>query len=191
MLNSQSDISFWPSIPEPYFPREPSEKKGSGDENGLDIKIYAFVTPSQDFFLVTKFAAIMLSSGSAVSVCDDFRLYKFTFSIFTVGKLCDNPLLRDARTFPESLFSGSGDSSKRYKRARITGSGWCPSGSGTTYLLLDLQKEYHTTQVAVMADREQTKWSESYSMTYSHDKSYKNSIQVFLIVIKCSPKMCV
>ena len=105
--------------------------------------------------------------------------------------MCDKPLLRNRRTIPNVVFSGSGDSNNSYKEARIYSSGWCPSGSGTIYLLLDLQKEYHITRVVVMADREQTKWSESYSMTYSHDTSYKSSIQVFMTVIKFSSGMCV
>ena len=48
------------------------------------------------------------------------------------------------------------------------------------YLLLDLQKEYHITRVVVMGDKDQTEWSESYSMKYSRDTSYKNSEQVFI-----------
>ncbi len=113
------------------------------------------------------------------------------FSIFTVGKICDKigPLLHNPGPFPDSVFFGSGDSNNKYKEARINRKGWCPTGSGTIYLLLDLQKEYHITRVVVMADREQTKWSGSYSMTYSHDKSYKNSEQVFMIVIKYSSGM--
>ena len=107
--------------------------------------------------------------------------FDLIFSILiTTGKICNNPLLQDATTFPASVFSGSGDSSDKYKDARITGSGWCPSGSGSAYLLLDLQKEYHITGVVVMADEEQTKWSGSYSLKYSHDTSYKNSQTVKL-----------
>ena len=97
-----------------------------------------------------------------------------------IGKVCDKPLLNDARTFPYNVFSGSGSSSRyKYARARITNVGWCPSMSDP-YLLLDLQKEYHITRVVVMGDRNQTKWSESYSMKYSRDTSYKNSEQVFI-----------
>ena len=100
------------------------------------------------------------------------------FFTFTVGKICDKPLLHNANAFPDSVFSGSGDSSHNYKDARITGNGWCPSGSGSVYLLLDLQKEYHITRVVVMADKEQTNWSSSYSLKYSRDTSFKNSVQV-------------
>ena len=102
------------------------------------------------------------------------------FFLFTAGKICTNPLLHNTTAFPDSVFSGSGDSSNTYKDARITKGGWCPSGSGTTYLLLDLQKEYHITQVVVMADEEQTEWSGSYSLNYSHDTSLKNTEQVQL-----------
>ena len=94
--------------------------------------------------------------------------------------MCDNPLLHNRNIFPDSVFSGSGDSNKRYKFARITWHGWCPTGSGTTYLLLDLQKEYHITRVVVMGNRDQTKWSQSYSMTYSHETSYENTEKVFI-----------
>ena len=77
------------------------------------------------------------------------------------------------------MFSGSGDSSNKYKDARITKGGWCPSGSaGIVYLLLDLQKEYHITRVVVMSDREQNKWNGSFSLTYSNDTLYKHSVQV-------------
>ena len=66
--------------------------------------------------------------------------------------------------------------------ARISSSGWCASGSGT-YLSLDLQKEYHITQAVVMADKEQTKWSSSYLMKYSHDTSYENTEQVLKVLM--------
>ncbi|CAB3997379.1 receptor-type tyrosine- phosphatase epsilon-like isoform X2 [Paramuricea clavata] len=86
-------------------------------------------------------------------------------------KICDKPLLHDDKTFPDSRFSGSGDSNDNYERARITKGGWCPRGSGTRYLMLDLQKQYHITQVVVMADSSQARWSSSYSLKYSHDKT--------------------
>jgi hypothetical protein len=35
-----------------------------------------------------------------------------------------------------------------------------------------------------MADVEQTKWSSSYSLKYSHDTTYKYNKQVFMIVLK-------
>ena len=102
----------------------------------------------------------------------------YTISFFTPGKLCDKPLLRDENIFPPtSVYSGSGDPNNGYANARIKGSGWCAPGSGT-YLSLDLGKEYHITKVAIMGDKEQTKWSQSYSFKYSHDNTYKNSRQV-------------
>ena len=98
--------------------------------------------------------------------------------MITTGKICSNPLLHDANAFRDSAFSGSGDPTDNYKDARITKGGWCPSGSGSAYLLIDLQKEYHITGVVVMADEKQTKWSSSYSLKYSHDTSYGNTVQV-------------
>ncbi|CAB4024817.1 retinoschisin-like isoform X2 [Paramuricea clavata] len=86
-------------------------------------------------------------------------------------KICDKPLLHDTNDFPDSVFSGSGDPNDNYERARITKGGWCPWGSGTRYLMLDLQKQYHITQVVVMADSSQTRWSSSYSLKYSHNKT--------------------
>jgi hypothetical protein len=102
--------------------------------------------------------------------------------IFTAGKICDKPLLNDTRIFPDQIFSGSGGSN--YQNARFTASGWCVSSSGS-YLLVDLQKEYHLTQIVIMADKEQTNWSTSYSMKYSHDQRLLDSssaTQVFLTV---------
>ena len=51
-------------------------------------------------------------------------------------------------------------------------SGWCGSRSSHSYLTLDLRKEYHITKVVIMGDKEQSKWSESYSLQYSRDKTY-------------------
>ena len=90
-----------------------------------------------------------------------------TLFVFNVGKICDKPLLHNAIDFPDSIFSGSG-----YPHdARITEAGWCPSRSGTKYLMLDLQKQYHIKQVVVMAVRSQARWSGSYSLKYSHNKT--------------------
>ena len=109
--------------------------------------------------------------------------YTIFFFFHCIGRICDKPLLEDIhRTFPNKVFSGN-DGSNDYDNARLTGSGWCPSRSDW-YLSLDLQKEYHITQVVVMGDRDQTKWSESYSMKYSHDETlvYTSSvIQVYLL----------
>ena len=91
--------------------------------------------------------------------------------------MCERPLLYHERLFPDSVFSGNGDSDNRYHEARVTKEGWCPSGSSSN-LLIDLQKDYHITQIVVMADKEQRKWSSSYSLKYSHNTSYKNSVQV-------------
>ncbi|CAB4004016.1 receptor-type tyrosine- phosphatase epsilon-like, partial [Paramuricea clavata] len=99
-------------------------------------------------------------------------------------KICDKPLLheRQRKYFLEvffaadKVFSGSGGS-ESYQNARFTKDGWCASMSGA-YLLLDLQKEYHITQIVVMGNKDQTKWSESYSLKYSHDKTYKNSKKI-------------
>jgi hypothetical protein len=113
-------------------------------------------------------------------------LIYFLYLIFTVGKICDKPLLEGIhRTFPNEVFSGNGGSND-YDNARFTGSGWCPSSSDS-YLSLDLQKEYHITQVMVMANKYQTKWSESYSMNCSHSKTLVDTSlnkKVFMIVIK-------
>jgi hypothetical protein len=37
--------------------------------------------------------------------------------------------------------------------------------------MLDLQNQYHITQVVIMADAGQSKWSGSYSLKYSHDET--------------------
>jgi hypothetical protein len=107
----------------------------------------------------------------------------FTLSIFTAGKICDEPLLEGIhRTFPNKVFSGSGGSND-YDNARIIGRGWCPSRFGS-YLSLDLQKEYHITRVVVMGNRDQTKRSQSYSMKYSHNKTLVDTslaVQVYLL----------
>ena len=84
------------------------------------------------------------------------------------GKICDDQLLHNENIFPISIFGGSGGNS--FHEARITKNGWCSSTPGS-YLTIDLQKEYHITRVVVMGDKNQTKWSGSYSLKYSHDES--------------------
>jgi hypothetical protein len=100
------------------------------------------------------------------------------------GTIWENPLLHDERIFPNQVFSGQG-SSPDYQNARFTKVGWCSSTPGS-YLLLDLQSEYHLTQVVVMGDKDQTKWSSSYSLQYSHSESLLNrsaAIKVFVIIL--------
>ena len=96
--------------------------------------------------------------------------------------MCNKQLLRNQQSFPDSLFWGSGDPDNRYARARITDKGWCASGS-VTYLSLNLRNEYHITDIFVMGDKEQTKWSSSYLLSYSHDTSYQHSKKVFKVMI--------
>ena len=91
---------------------------------------------------------------------------------FIVGKVCDKPIVSNA------TFSGS--DSTNYNMASFTSSGWCASGS-SPYLFIDLRKEYHITRVVVMGNRYQTKWSESYLLRYSHDRTlvhHSTSIKV-------------
>ena len=91
--------------------------------------------------------------------------------------MCDKQLLRNTNIFPQTsaVYSGRGDPNNGYANAGIKSNGWCASGPDS-YLLLDLQKEYHIMEVVVMGDKEQTKWSSSYSFKYSHDNiTYKNS----------------
>ncbi|XP_028399358.1 uncharacterized protein LOC114522809 [Dendronephthya gigantea] len=94
-------------------------------------------------------------------------------------KICDKPaLLQDESTFADSVFSGSGSSG--YSNARFTKDGWCTQTPQTHYLLIDLLKDYHITRVVTMGNKDQTKWSNQYTMTYSHDDSFSNSRQVII-----------
>jgi hypothetical protein len=72
--------------------------------------------------------------------------------------------------FPDVVFSGRGGASD-YHQARFDGDGWCSSGSANDYLLIDLQNDYHITRVVTMGDKNQTKWSNSYSLKYNHTES--------------------
>ncbi|XP_028413353.1 uncharacterized protein LOC114536224 [Dendronephthya gigantea] len=92
-------------------------------------------------------------------------------------KFCNKTaLFQDQTAFPDSVFSGNG--STRYSNARFTKDGWCTQASQTKCLLIDLQREYHITQVVTMGNKDQTKWIERYTMAYSHDESYTNEIQM-------------
>ena len=102
-------------------------------------------------------------------------------SIFIVEKICEKPLLQNTRTFPDDVFSGSGGSN--YQNARLTEAGWCASGS-RPYLLINLQKEYHLTQVVVITHN--TQRSSRYSLTYRRATrtwiSMDRAVQVFVTV---------
>jgi hypothetical protein len=102
-------------------------------------------------------------------------------SIFTLGKICNKPLLQNARTFPDNVFSGSGGSN--YQNARLTRAGWCASGS-KPFLSINLQKEYHLTKVVVITDT--TQRSSTYSLTYRRAGTWisrDRAVQVFVTVI--------
>ena len=101
--------------------------------------------------------------------------------LFTPGKLCDKPLLKETQIFPDRIFSGR--NSENYSLARFANGGWCPRNS-SAYLLIDLQREYHITRVVVMANKNQTKWSGSYLMKYSRDKTYKHDQKVNYLLFK-------
>ena len=57
----------------------------------------------------------------------------------------------------------------------LSGKEWCANSS--SYLLLDLKNEYHITKVVIMGNKEQKKWSESYLLKYSHNKTLLDSIK--------------
>lgn len=95
---------------------------------------------------------------------------------FTIGKICDNPILQ----YSNPIFSGNG--SREYTKAWFSFVGWCASGSAP-YLSIDLRKEYHITRVVTMGDKDQTKWSGSYSMKYSRDKRLVDGSSAMLVFV--------
>ena len=97
------------------------------------------------------------------------------------GTICDNQLLNDDNIFLNSNFGGNGGSS--FHKARFTKTGWCSSTPGS-YLTIDLQNEHNITQVVVMGDKDQTKWSGSYSLKYSHDESLVDSSRAVQVSFK-------
>ena len=107
------------------------------------------------------------------------------YHFYYIGWICDrdNPILQSSN----ATFSGSG--SENYNRAQfynIHGIGWCASSS-IPYLMLDLRKEYHITRVVTMGNKDQTKWSVSYLMKYSHDKTLvdgSTEMRVFVIILQ-------
>ncbi|XP_028402429.1 uncharacterized protein LOC114525365 [Dendronephthya gigantea] len=103
------------------------------------------------------------------SLCQHFG---FNETLGSVSKICENALLQNQTKLPDAIFSGSGSTDNtKYKEARFSSDGWCPTESGDKYLKIDLQNEYHITRVMVMGDKNQTKWGGSYSLKYSHDES--------------------
>ena len=51
--------------------------------------------------------------------------------------------------------------------------------------MLDLRKEYHITRVVTMGNEDQTNWTESYTLKYSHNPSFleRNALEVYNIMI--------
>ena len=74
--------------------------------------------------------------------------------------------------FPNYAFSGSSPA-KISKEARITRGGCCASSG--SYLLIDLRREYHITQVVTMGKKSQEVWGESYLLQYGQNESLVNS----------------
>ncbi|CAB4042576.1 retinoschisin-like, partial, partial [Paramuricea clavata] len=122
--------------------------------------------------------AIMIVTGDLIcynthsgetSCCVHLKPYatKFFVSLpYARCKICDNPILQDLT----AAWTVSGSGSQNYSRSLFNSLGWCASGS-SPYLMLDLRKEYHVTRVVTMGNKDQTKWSESYSLKYSYDKT--------------------
>ena len=109
-----------------------------------------------------------------------YKIINFVLSVLNLGKICNKPLLKNQTDFPDHVFSGSCPSNDS-KKLRITQKDGCaPRGS---YLLIDLQREYHITQVVTMrrATERDSPWSESYLLKYSHNEALvdrKKSVQV-------------
>jgi hypothetical protein len=107
----------------------------------------------------------------------DFNLSPFLYFNY-IGKICDNPLLYNESIFPDSVFSGYGNgrnSPIKYKDARITNGGWCPTQYNFAYLYIDLKKEYHITQILVMTDKEQKEFSGLHYLKYGRE--YPNGLE--------------
>ena len=134
--------------------------------------------------VVWKFPSdtIIVSNFHILHINQIYKIINFVLPDLNLGKICNKPLLQKQTDFPDHVFSGSFPSNNS-KEARITGKGWCaPPGS---YLLIDLQREYHITQVVTMGRETgiDSLWSKSYSLKYSHDKALvdrKRSVQVCL-----------
>ena len=96
------------------------------------------------------------------------------YCFLNLGKICDKPVLKN---LAKSAFSGSGESGD-YEQGKFYNDGWCTTES--EYLSIDLQNEYHITQVVTMGDRNQTKWSDGFTLTYNHNESLvgQNNVQV-------------
>ena len=97
-----------------------------------------------------------------------------------IGKLCDKPLLDSDKIAPKPLFSGSNGSQIFKSTLYSKLISWCAkSGS---YLLLDLQKEYHIMKVLTVGDKQRNKWSESYSLKYSYNKTLVDNIMAIEVI---------
>ncbi|XP_028414291.1 uncharacterized protein LOC114537447 [Dendronephthya gigantea] len=116
--------------------------------------------------------------SNETSCCTHLQSYTTTSSTSIPNvncQICDKPIITGQNTFPKPTFSGNGTSD--YTLARMDKRGWC-SGNGDEYLEIDLQKEYNIFQIVVAADENQAKWSGSYSLKYSRNTSYENSIKI-------------
>ena len=110
-----------------------------------------------------------------MSVVADMNHYAKFVSSLTSGKICGKPLLENKKTFPDSVFSGSGGDN--YWNARFTSHGWCPSSSNS-FLTLDLKNQYNIKKVFVLGSRDQYKWSGSYTLEYGPITNYSSQVKV-------------
>lgn len=101
----------------------------------------------------------------------------------TLGKVCDNPILKSHRTRLKYVFSGIGGSTTtNYEQASFYRNGWCASENArSAYLLITLPKQYHIEQVATFGDKDQTRWGRSYSLKYSHDATLVDKSREILV----------
>ncbi|CAB3988021.1 Receptor-type tyrosine- phosphatase F, partial [Paramuricea clavata] len=86
--------------------------------------------------------------------------------------ICNRPLIRDKRRFPDSSFTASASSeSHSPSDARISsGSSWCaPAADGKHYLEVDLGRLYVIYRFATFGDSSCSKWVTTYKLNYTVD----------------------
>jgi hypothetical protein len=95
-----------------------------------------------------------------------------TFYFYISGFICNRPLIRDKRRFPDSSFTASASSeSHSPSDARISsGSSWCaPVADGKHYLEVDLGRLYVIYRFRTFGASSCFKWVTTYKLNYTVD----------------------
>ena len=133
------------------------------------------------------------------TIDDDIKdLKSITFISYTLGFICDRPLLGGKQRFPDSSFTASASSEGRSPSdaRKSSGSSWCaPAADGKHYLQVDLGRLYVIYYFVTFGDSTSPKWVTTYNVNYTVDlinwKSIWNQPVIAMYIILQTKKIII